>query len=99
MVFRPSGVGGFSVQEHAPGSFAVSGRGVERLLARHDLDNEDALAYVQERLRKIGVLRALQARGYSAGDELTVGGVALVLEPESGPSADRPDRTRRRDRA
>lgn len=86
MVFRPSGVGGFRVSETAPGSFSVDGRGIDLLLARHDLDNEDALAYVEERLRKIGVLRALQARGFKAGDELTIAGVPLELDPgEVGP--------------
>jgi GTP-binding protein len=82
VVFRPSGPGGFTVEQVAPGEYAVSGRGIERLLARHDLDNEDALAYVEERLRKIGVLRALQARGFQAGDELTIGGVAFELDPD-----------------
>jgi GTP-binding protein len=82
MVFRPSGPGGFVIEQIAPGEYAVSGRGVERLLARHDLDNEDALAYVEERLRKIGVLRALEARGFKAGDELTIAGVAFDLDPE-----------------
>ncbi len=80
MVFRPSGVGGFRVEQTGPGRFAVTGRGVELLLARHDLGNDDALAYVQERLRRIGVLRALQARGFLAGDELTVAGVEFELD-------------------
>jgi len=82
MVFRPSGPGGFTVEQLAPGEYAVSGRGIERLLARHDLDNEDALAYVEERLRKIGVLRALEAQGFQAGDELTIAGVAFELDPD-----------------
>ncbi|HEX3693239.1 MAG TPA: GTPase ObgE [Solirubrobacteraceae bacterium] len=82
MVFRPSGVGGFRVEQVAPGSFAVTGRGIELLLARHDLGNDDALAYVQERLRKIGVLRALQGRGYQGGDELRVAGVTFKLDPD-----------------
>jgi GTP-binding protein len=82
MVFRPSGPGGFAVERLGAGRYAVSGRGVERLLARHDLDNDDALAYVEERLRKIGVLSALQARGFQAGDELTIAGVAFELDPD-----------------
>jgi GTP-binding protein len=82
MVFRPSGPAGFSVEQVADGEYAVGGRGIERLLARHDLDNEDALAYVEERLRKIGVLRALQARGFKAGDELTIAGVTFELDPD-----------------
>ncbi|HEX5310161.1 MAG TPA: GTPase ObgE [Solirubrobacteraceae bacterium] len=82
MVFRPAGPGGFSVEQRAPGSYVVSGRGVERLLARHDLDNEDALHYVEGRLRRIGVLGALQARGYQSGDELTIAGVSFELDPD-----------------
>jgi GTP-binding protein len=82
MVFRPSGPAGFSVEQIAEGEYAVSGRGIERLLARHDLDNEDALAYVEERMRKIGVLGALRARGFRAGDELTIAGVRFELDPD-----------------
>jgi GTP-binding protein len=82
VVFRPKGPDGFTVEQVGPGEYAVSGRGVERLLARHDLNNEDALAYVEERLRKIGVLRALEARGFQAGDELTIAGVSFELAPE-----------------
>ena len=63
------------------GSFAVSGRGVERLLGRYDIDNEDALAYLEERLRKIGVLDALQREGFVAGDEVQIAGVAFELDP------------------
>jgi GTP-binding protein len=82
MVFRPSGPDGFTVEQVAPGEYSVSGRGIERLLARHDLGNEDALAYVEERLRKIGVLRALEARGFQASDELTIAGVPFELDPD-----------------
>jgi GTP-binding protein len=82
MVFRPSGPDGFSIEQVGPGEYSVNGRGVERLLARHDLNNEDALAYVEERLRKIGVLRALEARGFQHGDDLTIAGVAFELDPE-----------------
>ncbi len=82
MVFRPSGPSGFSVERVAPGCFAVTGRGVERLLARYDVDNEDAMAYLEGRLRRIGVLRALEAEGFEAGDELEIAGVAFELDPD-----------------
>ena len=49
-----------------PRSFAVRGRGIERLLARYDLDNEDAMAYLEGRLRGIGVIGALEAGGLQA---------------------------------
>jgi GTPase len=82
MVFRPAGPSGFAVECVAPGSFAVTGRGVERLLARYDIDNEDAMAYLEGRLRKIGVLRALEAEGFQAGDDLEIAGVAFELDPD-----------------
>ncbi len=82
MVFRPAASTGFAVERVAPGSFAVNGRGIERLLARYDIDNEDAMAYLEGRLRKIGVLRALEAEGFQAGDDLEIAGVAFELDPE-----------------
>ncbi|MGC2374876.1 MAG: GTPase ObgE [Solirubrobacteraceae bacterium] len=84
MVFRPAGSSGFAVERVAPGSFAVRGRGVERLLARYDIDNEDAMAYLEGRLRKIGVLRALEAEGFEAGDDLEIAGVSFELDPDEG---------------
>jgi GTPase len=83
MVFRPAASSGFVVERVAAGSFAVKGRGVERLMARYDVDNEDAMAYLEGRLRKIGVLRALEAEGFQAGDDLEIAGVAFELDPDT----------------
>lgn len=85
MVFRPAASTGFAVERLASGSFVVRGRGVERLLARYDVDNEDAMAYLEGRLRKIGVLRALEAEGFEAGDDLEIAGIAFELDPD-GPT-------------
>lgn len=82
MVFRPAATSGFVVELVGPGSYAVKGRGIERLLARYDVDNEDAMAYLEGRLRKIGVLRALEAEGFQAGDDLEIAGVAFELDPD-----------------
>ncbi len=82
MVFRPAATSGFLVERRGPGSFAVKGRGIERLLARYDVDNEDAMAYLEGRLRKIGVLRALEAEGFQAGDDLEIAGVLFELDPD-----------------
>ena len=65
----------------APRSFRVSGAGVERLVARYDLDNEEALAHLERRLRGIGVIRALEARGFEPGDEVEIAGVEFELDP------------------
>jgi GTPase len=80
MVFRPAERTGFTVERIGPGAFAVRGRPVERLLARFDVENEDAMAYVEGRLRRLGVLRALEAEGFQSGDELQIAGVALELD-------------------
>jgi GTPase len=82
MVFRPAASTGFVVERIGPDSFAVKGRGIERLVARYDVENEDAMAYLEGRLRKIGVLRALEAEGFQAGDELEIAGVVFELDPD-----------------
>jgi GTPase len=82
-VLRPAGQTGFSVQRLGPRLFAVRGKGIERLVARHDVENQDALAYLEQRLRRIGVLSALEAEGFSAGDELEIAGVRLALHPSA----------------
>ena len=83
MVFRPNGRKGFEVEKRREGSFAVRGKGIERLMRRYDTENEDAMAYLEQRLRKIGVLGALEAEGFQPGDELEVGGVTFELDPDA----------------
>jgi GTP-binding protein len=83
MVFRPAAGRGFEVEKRGEGSFAVRGKGIERLLQRYDTENEDAMAYLEERLRRIGVLGALEAEGFQPGDELEVGGVTFELDPDA----------------
>ena len=60
-VYRPVGEGGYSVEREDDGGFRVLGRGVELLFERHDLKNEEALAYLEQRLNEIGVIAALTA--------------------------------------
>jgi GTP-binding protein len=81
-VFRPAARRSYSVTRLGDGSFRVRGSGIERLVARYDLDNEEAMAHLERRLRGIGVLRALAAEGFTAGDEVEIGGVAFDLDPD-----------------
>ncbi len=83
LVFRPAAGRGFEVLRTGPRSFRVAGRGVERLLSRYDIDNEEAMAHVEGRLRRIGVLRALEAHGFAPGDEIEIGGVVFELDPSA----------------
>lgn len=80
-VFRPGGPG-YAVRRLDDHSFEVSGERIERLLARYDLDNEEALAYLEHRLRRIGLIDALEAEGFTPGDEVVISGVAFELDPE-----------------
>jgi GTP-binding protein len=80
IVFRPAAGSGFAVERVGPRSFAVKGRGIERLLERFDVENDDAMAYLEGRLRKIGVVRALEAEGFEPGDEIEIAGVVLELD-------------------
>ena len=70
-----------SVTQNDEGAYVVEGEGVEKLVARYDLDNEDALAHLERRLRGLGVIRALEAAGFEPGDDVEIGGVVFELDP------------------
>jgi GTP-binding protein len=50
------------------------------LVARHDTENPEALAYIEQRLREIGVLAALRRAGFESGDEVRIGASAFDLQ-------------------
>ncbi|HEU5253771.1 MAG TPA: GTPase ObgE [Solirubrobacterales bacterium] len=72
-VYRPAGEGGYWVEREDDGGFRVLGRGVEVLFERHDTKNEEALAYLEQRLKEMGVLAALDRAGFETGDEVRIG--------------------------
>jgi GTP-binding protein len=80
-VFKPAARRGFKVDRVDDGLFRVEGEAVDRLIARHDLDNEDALIHVEGRLRRMGVIRALEAAGFQPGDDVEIAGVVFELDP------------------
>ena len=80
MVFRPAGRESFIIEQTGPGRFALRGPRVERLFARYDIENEDAMAYLEGRLRRIGVLRELDAKGFQPGDEIEVSGTVFEFD-------------------
>ncbi len=80
-VYRPSGEGGYSVRREDDGAYRVTGRGVELLFERHDVKNEEALAYLEQRLNEIGVIAALRAAGFEPGDDVRVGEHEFELYP------------------
>ena len=81
IVYRPEGQQGFDVERVTEGVFEVRGRGIELLVRRHDLENPEALAYLEQRLGEIGVLAALRSAGFQPGDEVRIGETAFDLDP------------------
>jgi GTP-binding protein len=78
--FRPSAQRSFSIEPAGPNAFRVVGDGIERLLARFDAENDEAMGYLEHRLSRIGVLRALEEAGFQHGDEVHIGEVVLELD-------------------
>jgi len=72
IVHRPEPEG-VQVERGDDGAYVVVGKVAERAVAVNDLNNPDALAYVQNRLRRLGVDRALARAGVRAGDTVRVG--------------------------
>jgi GTP-binding protein len=68
---------GFVVVRDDDGAFRVRGRAAERVVAMADLTNEEALRYVQERFRRMGVERALARAGAHEGDTVRIGPIEL----------------------
>jgi GTP-binding protein len=78
-VFRPAAAG--FIVERADGVFRVSGPRIDRLIARHDLDNEESLAHVERTLHRMGVVRELESQGFQPGDDVEIAGVLFELDP------------------
>jgi GTPase len=80
-VYRPGESDAYRVERIGPGAFRVEGGRIERLMARHDVDNDEALRYLEERLRALGVIKALEAAGFEPGDDVEIAGVVFELDP------------------
>ena len=80
-VYRPGSGDGYRVERSGEHTFRIAGQAVERLVGRHDLENRDALEYIEERLRTMGVVRELESKGFEPGDEIEIGDVAFALYP------------------
>jgi GTP-binding protein len=72
----------FAVERADNGTFVVRGRKAERAVALNDLTNPEALRYVQQRLARIGVDRALARAGARDGDVVRIGAFEFEYENE-----------------
>jgi GTP-binding protein len=82
-VYRPRVARDWTVERSEEDGFRVVGDGVMRLLSRHDLENEEALEYVESRLRRMGVIEALQEQGFVPGDDVEIAGVLFEFDPDA----------------
>jgi GTP-binding protein len=80
-VFRPAARREVTARRVGPGQFVVEGEVATQLVGRYDLENEEALAYLERRLKAAGVIRALEEAGFQPGDDVEIGGVVFDLEP------------------
>ena len=78
-VYRPGEDDGFDVEQLDKHRFRLKGRGIELLFARHDTSNPEAMAYVEQRLREIGVLAELGRAGFQSGDDVVIGDHEMEL--------------------
>jgi GTP-binding protein len=64
------------------GGWEVLGRHAVRMVIMTAMNNEEAVAHLQKRLRRAGVEDALVRAGAAEGDEVTIGPVSFDFEPE-----------------
>lgn len=63
-------------------AFRVSGRNVTRAVRMTDFSNEEAVSHFQDRLRRMGVMKALKRLGAKPGDAVIIGDVELEYQPD-----------------
>lgn len=76
----------FQVVNLGGGVFRVQGPQVERMVVQTDWDNEDAISFLQHRLKRLGVEKELEKAGAVDGDEIRI--VGRAFEFESARTAD-----------
>ncbi|HRY28416.1 MAG TPA: GTPase ObgE [Elusimicrobiota bacterium] len=62
--------------------FRVRGKGVERLVAMTNFDQDEAIARLQKIFRKMGVEKTLEQKGIAAGDLVAIGDYEFTYKPE-----------------
>ena len=87
----------FEVRRTGAHSFRVTGESVERMVIMTEIDNEEAVAFLQKRLVKAGVEKALEEAGAVDGDEIAIAGATfefsgvLAADPEVAYVEDEPE--------
>jgi len=80
IVLRPSDerVGDYTVEPEGE-AWRVRGRVIERLVAKADLDNDEAVRYLQEVMERAGLSDAIRRAGAADGDAVLIGDAEFEL--------------------
>jgi GTP-binding protein len=70
------------VEQLSEKEFRVHGRGVERAVALNDVSSPEALNYIDERLKKLGVPKLLSKAGVAEGDVVWIAEFSFEFVPE-----------------
>lgn len=70
----------FHIVREGEDIFRVVGTQVERMVVQCDWENEEAVAFLQHRLKRLGVDAALESAGACDGDEIRIVGRAFEYE-------------------
>jgi GTP-binding protein len=81
VIIRPD-VDGSIVERLEPGQYRLRGRDVERAVALNDVTTPEALNWIDDRLKKLGVDRLLNRAGAAEGDIIWIGNFSFEYEPD-----------------
>jgi GTP-binding protein len=81
VILRPMPEGTY-VERLGDGEFRIHGRNAERSVALNDITSPEALNYIDERLKKMGVGRLLSRAGAQEGDVVWIGEFSFEYSPE-----------------
>lgn len=73
---------GVWVERVGEGQYRVHGRKAERAVALNDVTTPDAIGYIDHRLKKLGVAKALAKAGAREGDIVWIGEFSFEYAPE-----------------
>ena len=69
------------VEREEAHAWRVRGKGIERMVIQTEWENEEAVAFLQRRLERAGVERALAAAGAKPKDEIRIMDIVFEYEP------------------
>lgn len=84
----------WDIRREETGEWVVEGKGLERVVAMTDLDNEHAVRRLQRLLERVGVNRRLREAGAVERDTVRIGSAEFEYEDEDQEREHRPRRRR-----